>query len=220
MPKAYSYLRFSTSHQMTGDSYRRQSTLAKQYAARHGLELDTGLTFEDLGISAFRGSNARSGALGAFLVAIDDGIVPAGSTLLVESLDRVSRQDPWDALLIFQQIVNSGVTIITLQDKKIYSREEMRQNPLRILESLFVMIRANEESETRSRRSLAVWANKRAHAAEKPLTPTGPAWLRFNKQIGKFEVIEERAEIVRRIFRMTLAGMNQQMSNVSALGTH
>ena len=136
MPKAYSYLRFSTSHQMTGDSYRRQSTLAKQYAARHGLELDTGLTFEDLGISAFRGSNARSGALGAFLVAIDDGIVPAGSTLLVESLDRVSRQDPWDALLIFQQIVNSGVTIITLQDEKIYSREEMRQNPLRILESL------------------------------------------------------------------------------------
>ena len=98
MARAYSYLRFSTAEQMRGDSFRRQTQLAKDYAQRHGLELDTALTFNDLGVSAFRGRNARTGALGAFLVAIDDGLVPEGSLLLVESLDRVTRQDPWDAL--------------------------------------------------------------------------------------------------------------------------
>jgi DNA invertase Pin-like site-specific DNA recombinase len=68
----------------------------------------------------------------------------------VESLDRVSRQNPWDALPIFQQIINAGVTMVTLFDAKVYSREDLRKNPIKILESLFVMIRANEESETKS----------------------------------------------------------------------
>jgi DNA invertase Pin-like site-specific DNA recombinase len=38
--------------------------------------------------------------------------------LLIESFDRLSRMDPWDALPIFQEIVNAGITIVTLQDKK------------------------------------------------------------------------------------------------------
>src|SRR4051812_6180278 len=92
--KAYSYLRFSTPDQMRGDSFRCQSTAAEEYALRYQLQLDTALTFQDLGISAFRGTNARNGALGAFLKAIDEGLVADGSVLLVESLDRVSRQDP------------------------------------------------------------------------------------------------------------------------------
>jgi DNA invertase Pin-like site-specific DNA recombinase len=209
MTKAYSYLRFSTPEQMKGDSLRRQSQLALEYVARHGLELDDQLTLHDLGVSAFRGRNARQGALGAFLMAVDDGLVPQGSYLLVESLDRVTRQDPWDALPLFQQIINAGVVIVTLQDGKTYSREEMRANPLRILESLFVMIRANEESATKSRRLSAAWIGKRSRAKERPLTAIVPAWLRLNRATGTFEVIEERAEIVRRIFRMTLEGTGQ-----------
>jgi DNA invertase Pin-like site-specific DNA recombinase len=209
MTKAYSYLRFSTPEQMLGDSYRRQTQLALDYAARHGLELDTQLTLKDLGVSAFRGKNARTGALGAFLQAIDADMVPQGSMLLVESLDRVTRQDPWDALPLFQQIINAGVTIVTLQDGKTYSREEMRANPMRILESLFVMIRANEESATKSRRLKAAWVGKRQRAAERVLTARAPYWLRLDATNGKFEVIEERADIVRRIFAMTLDGIGQ-----------
>ncbi len=50
--KAYSYLRFSTPEQSLGDSFRRQTALAQEYALRHGLDLDTELTYRDLGISA------------------------------------------------------------------------------------------------------------------------------------------------------------------------
>ena len=57
MAKAYSYLRFSTLEQMSGDSFRRQTAAAEEYAMKHGLELDTSLTFRDLGVSAFRGRN-------------------------------------------------------------------------------------------------------------------------------------------------------------------
>jgi DNA invertase Pin-like site-specific DNA recombinase len=208
-PRAYSYLRFSTPEQMQGDSFRRQTQLAQQYAQRHDLKLDTQLTLSDLGVSAFRGKNARTGALGAFLKAVDEGIVPDGSLLLVESLDRVTRQDPWDALPLFQQIINAGITIVTLQDAKTYSKAEMRANPMRILESLFVMIRANEESATKARRLKAAWEGKRLRAKERPLTARAPHWLKLNRDTRKFEVIKERAEVVRRVFAMTLKGIGQ-----------
>ena len=61
---AYSYLRFSTPEQAMGDSRRRQLSLAEAYARQNGLLLDLGLNFRDLGISAFRGKNAKEGGCG------------------------------------------------------------------------------------------------------------------------------------------------------------
>jgi DNA invertase Pin-like site-specific DNA recombinase len=204
--KAYSYLRFSTPEQAKGDSTRRQSAAAEAYAVKHGLDLDN-LTYRDLGVSGFRGSNVRSGALGQFLKAVDEGFVPSGSYLLVESLDRVSRQKPWDALPVFQQIINAGVTIVTLQDERVWSREELQANPFRMFESLLVMVRAHEESATKGRRVRAAWVGKRATAATKPLTARGPAWLRLVD--GQWQVIDERAAVVRRIYQMTAEGAGQ-----------
>src|SRR4028119_1217108 len=98
MPKAYSYLRFSTPEQIKGDSRRRQTSMAQEYAAKHGLTLDEELTYQDLGVSAFRGKNAEDGKLSEFLDAVRFGKVEPGSYLLVESLDRISRQAAWLAL--------------------------------------------------------------------------------------------------------------------------
>lgn len=205
--KAYSYLRFSTPEQAKGDSWRRQTEAAERYAALHGLDLDATLTFADLGVSAFRGTNARNGALGAFLRAVDDGLVAPGSFLLVENLDRVSRQDPWDAFPVFQQIINAGITLVTLQDGKVWSRDEMRENPMRLMESLFVMIRANEESATKARRVRAAWETKRKTAQDRPMTAVCPAWLALDKGTGRFVVNEERAAVVRRMFDMAARGV-------------
>ncbi len=48
--------------------------------------MDTELTFEDLGKSAYRGANVMDGALGQFIEAVDSGQVKKGSYLLVENL--------------------------------------------------------------------------------------------------------------------------------------
>jgi DNA invertase Pin-like site-specific DNA recombinase len=157
-PKAYSYVRFSTPEQQRGDSFRRQTEAAKVYAQEHDLELDGSLELHDLGVSAFRGANIRGGALGRFRRAVEDGEVAEGSYLLVENLDRFSRANPWEALPLFQDIVNAGITIVTLQDRKVYSSETLRENRFLILESIFTMIRANEESETKAKRVHEAWA--------------------------------------------------------------
>lgn len=206
MPKAYSYLRFSTPEQMKGDSYRRQSEGAKAYALKHGLDLDTTLSFQDLGVSAYRGHNANRGALRTFLDLVEQGVIEQGSYLIVESLDRVSRQQVLDALSIFTLIITAGVTIVTLADEQVYSHEIIRANPYQLFVSLGVMIRANEESASKGRRLKESWKTRRAKAGERVLTAVGPSWLTLDRDTRKWRVIEDRAEVVRRIYDMRASG--------------
>lgn len=208
-PKAYSYLRFSTAEQGRGDSYRRQLELAENYCRQKGLDLDRTTTFEDLGVSAFSGKNRRKGALRLFLDAVEDEIIPAGSYLLVESLDRVSREQIIEAQGTFLQIVGKGINLVTLKGTpREYSHASLNANPHDLIYSLLEMIRANEESETKSQRIKADWTRKRTRAAAgEAITSLVPSWLR---RVGKgFEVIEERADLVRRIYNLTLEGHGQ-----------
>jgi DNA invertase Pin-like site-specific DNA recombinase len=106
MPKAYSYVRFSTPEQIKGDSIRRQVELSLKYAEDHNLTLDDSLQLTDLGVSAFKGVNVITGKLGSFISAIDTGQVDSGSYLLIESLDRLSRTEIITALNLFTQILS------------------------------------------------------------------------------------------------------------------
>lgn len=206
MAKAYSYMRFSTPEQAKGDSSRRQLQQAEEYAVANGLELDEKLKYHDYGVSAYRGANVAIGKLGEFMEAIRRGEVEHGSFLLVESLDRISRDAVLAAQTIFNQIILSGVTIVTLADKAVYSAELVNKDPFKLIQAIMILIRANEESDIKSKRLKEVWRQKRKAIADKPLTSKAPAWLEFDKGSNSFSVIPERGEIVRRIFSDHLAG--------------
>ncbi len=178
MATAYSYIRFSTTEQLKGDSLRRQTELSENYASKHGLTLDTTLNLRDLGISAYDKSNITKGALGIFLRAVEDGHVPSGSYLLVESLDRLSRAQIMDALQVFLGILNAGITIVTLADEVVYSRETANDNWANLIMSIVIMSRATEESATKSKRIRASWDNKRSKLGTEILTARCPAWLK------------------------------------------
>jgi DNA invertase Pin-like site-specific DNA recombinase len=207
---AYSYIRFSDNAQSAGDSRRRQLAMAEKYAADHHLRLDLALSFRDLGVSAYRGRNAKEGALRAFLDAVEHNLVPPNSYLLIESLDRLSRDRILAPQALFMQIIQAGVHIVTLADQRCYSLERLNQNPLDLIVSLVSMMRANEESELKSRRVRASFDVRRSKLSEKPWSSRCPGWLRLDKAAGKFIVVEERAEIVRGIYRDVLAGVGHQ----------
>lgn len=208
-PRAYSYLRFSTPEQMAGDSHRRQTDLAAKYAQLHGLELDNKLTFEDLGVSAFRGLNKNLGRLADFLEAVQAGQVPRGSYLLVESLDRISRESAVYAQHTFQGMIMQGITVVTLTDGREYSLEGLQKDPMGLMYAILGFMRANEESEVKSSRLKQAWSNKRALLADKPLTSIVPAWLELDRHAQQIAPIPHRAAIVQRIFAMTLEGVGQ-----------
>lgn len=72
--------------------------------------------------------------------------------------------------------------------------------------SIVVMARANEESEIKSQRLSAAWEAKRRAVSDKKLTGLCPAWLELSDDRKSFRVIEDRAEIVRRMFEDSASG--------------
>jgi len=209
-PRAYSYVRFSTPEQAKGDSLRRQTEKAVKYAAEHGLILDDKLDMTDAGVSAFRGANVKMGALGDFLTLVQHGDIRPGSYLLVENVDRISRDNILDAQMVFMGIINAGITVVTLSNERAYSRESITRNQFEVFEIIMGFIRANDESAIKSQRLRGAWQGKRLKLAQgKIMTKIGPGWLRMKEDRSGFEVIEERAAVVRRIFRDTLDGIGQ-----------
>ena len=211
-PRAYSYVRFSTPEQTKGDSLRRQLDLSARYAQEHGLALDETLTFRDCGVSAFDKSNLGSGGkLKEFLDAVDRGHVPPGSFLLVESLDRLSRAQIYDALRVFLGILEKGITIVTLADGMKYSgrSDDANKDFTSLVISLSIMARAHEESLTKSRRLKAAWSAKRDGIGQIKLTGQCPAWLRLSADKTTYEQVPEHVAVVRQIIDLVQSGQGK-----------
>src|SRR6516165_8738275 len=141
-PIAISYIRWSSGSQTLGDSERRQLERSREYAAARGWQLLDEIT--DSGISAFRGRNVADGGLGTFLAAVRAKKIKV-DYLLVESFDRISRQDPFTSFGIFSEIIRAGIGIVTLADGHVYGNGNEKELGSLIM-SLVSMSRAHEES--------------------------------------------------------------------------
>lgn len=198
-PWVISYLRFSRPEQWEGDSYRRQREKALAWCEKNNLELTESL--EDLGLSAFQGKNAREGALRDFLDAIDCGRVQPGDYLIVESLDRLSRQQLGIAQTLVQSILLAGVNIVTLSPERVFTSSGTNDIG-QAIEILIVLARAHDESQMKSVRVGDAWAKKRDRALEEKLTKRGCSWLRLSDDRKEFEIIPERVALVERMFEL------------------
>ena len=210
-PKAYSYIRFSSPEQARGDSLRRQVEASEEYAKQNGLTLDNSLKLTDRGLSAFHGDHKTKGALGDFLKLIEAGKIERGSTLIIENLDRLSREQVFDALTQFTSIINAGITLVTLQDGMKYNKKSIDQNWAQLIISITYMARAHEESATKAKRLSAAWKNKRASIQDKPMTAKVPSWIRLPEDRKKFIVLPQVVKAVDRIFRMKADGQSTYM---------
>ncbi|ELW9446625.1 recombinase family protein [Burkholderia cenocepacia] len=208
--RVYSYLRFSDPKQAAGGSVDRQLEYAARWAVDNEMELDASLSLRDEGLSAYHQRHVRQGALGVFLRAVEDGQVPAGSVLIVEGLDRLSRAEPLQAQAQLAQIVNAGITVVTASDGREYNRERLKAQPMDLVYSLLVMIRAHEESDTKSKRvKAAIRRQCQGWIAGTWRAPIrvgkDPQWVR-ETEAGGFELADDRAAAVRLVIEMFKQG--------------
>ena len=215
MTKAYSYVRFSKPIQKEGDSLDRQMAYAKKYAEEHNLILDDSLSMRDEGLSAYHQMHIRKGAFGVFLSAIESGKVQRGSILIIEALDRISRAEPLEAQAILSQIIMAGITVVTAIDGKVYEREAIKKNPMDLVYSLLIFVRANEESETKSKRLkefLLRQIKKWQDTGKGTVLPFGdnPSWCKQNSDRSGFDVVEDRFIIVQEIISLYMSGWGLQ----------
>jgi len=204
MATAYSYIRWSSDKQTEGDSNRRQQDAASIYAAKHGLTL-AHKTYRDAGISAFKGKNAEKGELSLFLKAVDNGSIEPGSKLLIENLDRLSRQPVMTSLRLFQDIIERGITIITLTDERIYNTTSINENWTEMIVALSVMSRSHDEQKRKGDMIAEKWAVKRADPIKK-FTSQGPSWLKLDKDKNKWVPEKRQVSRVQKVFELARKG--------------
>ena len=222
-PLAYSYRRFSHAKQNEAGSLKRQKDIAVAYCEKHGLQLvdDEQYTFLDRATSAFRGKNLDDKAeLRRFHDLVEAGSIPKGSYLIVESLDRLSRQHPREALPRFLDLLNAGINVVSVNDDKEYKAGKVDE--LDLIVSIMEMSRSHSESSNKSIRVGKAWRDKQQDARDerKPMGATRPAWLdpvyraedlkNPKRKPTHYVVNEEKMQIVRDIFQWTIDGYGRE----------
>lgn len=222
-PRVYTYARFSSDQQKDGSSIARQDAFAERYAKANGLTLDRNLHMEDRGLSGYHGTNVKKGALGAFLDEVEAGTVIPGDTLIVESLDRLSRQEPLDARHYFDRLVRAGIVVVTSNDDKVFSRETVKKDSTLLLWADIVMTRAHEESAnkaknvrgayrdkcerwTKGERGFLVGAPRAISSKGTIANGTDPEWVLYDREKKKFELVEPAVAAVHRVIALYREG--------------
>jgi DNA invertase Pin-like site-specific DNA recombinase len=206
-PLAYSYGRFSSPQQSEGDSQRRQDQAAAAWCKRNGVRLDSTTHLWDKGTSAFRGAHRQEPhkhALAAFLHMVEKGTVAPGSILIVENLDRLTRENPVDALGLLLDLLRKDVRIAVLTPHEVVYEHET--GPMNLVLAVMEVGRSNQESVRKSDLLKASWAGKRARAREEGevMTRRLPCWV--EEKGGRLHLIPERVEILRLLYRLAVEG--------------
>ncbi len=212
-PIAFSYIRFSTPEQALGDSQRRQLEDVEAWAKAKGVKLDK--SYADRGVASFRGKNRKKGALGRFLANIDNGTIPRGSYLVVEDIDRLSREHLFESSPIIRKILLMGITLVNLKDGDEYTEANIRadHSGMRLMKLEWELTRASGESARKSDLLSKTWTEKRRKASSENLAMTtiAPAWIKtFARGVGRakerrYELIPERVKVVKDIFNMSIS---------------
>lgn len=168
-PKIFNYARVSTTKQLKGVGLETQQQRGVLTHLSNEYELPIhDENFVDQGLSAYHGKH-KEGEFGRVLELIETGRISHGSILVVFSLDRLSRESVNIAMGQLLSIINNGVRVYTHIDNKMFDAQSPNLAADLII-SLIVMQRANEESETKSRRTkasqkqaLKLWKETREH---------------------------------------------------------
>jgi DNA invertase Pin-like site-specific DNA recombinase len=227
---AYSYIRFSHPDQAKGDSERRQLKATADWCERNGAVLDSTMAYKDPGVSAFKGAHRGNGhrgngrrtnpdrqGLAAFLKLVEGGKVARGSYLVIENLDRLSREHIRPALTLLLNLIDSGIRVVQLKPVEMVYGEDV--DPIPLMMAIMELSRGHSESAMKSERCGAKWAEKRRLAREgkdqpprrkdgrvtRAITSRLPAWVREHG--GKLEEIPEKVALLRRIFEMAASGL-------------
>ncbi len=212
---AYSYLRYSTPEQAKGDSVNRQHKARDAYLeARPHLTLDTVLQMDDKGRSAYKRNDFATYALGKFVALVKSGKIAKGSYLLLENLDRLSREDEGTAVELLLSIVNAGIVVVQLAPDLVEFRKPV--DMLTVMRAVLSLSLGHQESKKKSVRLVSTWGEKRVTAnPTKIVTSRVPDWIKVTGRVrvgqlmvgGVMSLDATKAATVRRIFSMSIQGM-------------
>jgi hypothetical protein len=210
-PVAFDYKRFSDPSQAEGDSTRRQESLSDAWSERTGIPIDA--TLKDEGVSGMdpkRRTDERYG-LACFLKVVQAGRVQPGDYLLLENLDRLSREEEVPATHLLTSILIAGIKVVQLAP---YELElTAKSDVFTIFRAVLELSRGHGESARKCQLIGASYAHNRTAASLETESYQGmiPLWL---ERVGDaprakartIRLVPERVEVVRLIYRLAAQG--------------
>lgn len=211
MRKAISYMRFSSRKQERGTSIERQTTSLDAYLARNPdiVLIDT---FRDEGISGWKGKHATEGAMGRFIAMLDSGAIPTPVILIVEALDRFSREPAIDAYDRLSGLTKSGVTLVFLEENIELSRASLRDQPMLLFQIWGQMMAAHAFSQRKSEYARGGW-NRSIRLAESEGKAIkghlGPPWTDIDPKSQRYVIACPRTvAVVQQIYAWRIEGIS------------
>lgn len=208
-PVTILYVRLSSEEQAAGNGLERQLSAVHGWCDRDGRKPD--VLLQDIGLSAFAGTHIAKGHMGALIAAAEAGRICRGSLVVTENLDRLSRDNPFEAISILLGLLKKGVDVATAHDGARYTASGTgNQSMMMLVMSALHFGRSNSESETKSDRVGKAWRRK-IERARSELLPHGarcPAWIRLGE--NGYEFFDRREEEVRRMFASAIAGRGRR----------
>ena len=192
---------------------RRQLKGTREWIENHPeLRIRLDLELSDAARSAWKGDHVTTddAALGKLLKMVETGELRPPLMVIVEALDRLSRQNPWQAQSQLAGLVSRGIIVATTQDDRVYSLDSGIGD---IILSVVAMSRAHEESESKSQRVRQTKTARVLQAMEtkQVLHQNVPHWLVVPEAISPSNRLTRRvyevklhAETVRVIYDMAL----------------
>lgn len=152
-------------------------------------------------MSGWKGRNRSEGALGDLLK-----LVKPGDILLVEDGDRWSREKVLDSLNALRNTVRRGLTIVFLKTGVVVDQQNF-DDPSVLIPTFFSSFLANAENEKRSQRIQAAMKSRRKQPdGGRAVAGRLPAWLTWDEGQSKPAVNQTKANVVKRVFALSLAG--------------
>jgi DNA invertase Pin-like site-specific DNA recombinase len=205
------YGRVSSEPQLFG--LTRQSKAIKDWIDRHPeLNLRIDAELEDRARSAWKGDNATKddAALASILKQVESGELQPPLMLIMEALDRFSREDKWTANHRLSGLISKGIFVATTADDKIYTRDSDIGT---LIMSIVLLDAAHAHSQSTSDRvSKTKMAHVQSSMVSKALIHGNvPAWCEpppkiseTNRLTRKAPVIERHGETILQMYQMAL----------------
>jgi DNA invertase Pin-like site-specific DNA recombinase len=199
------YARISHPDQRKGGGLERQTAAdVGAFAERFGFQVSKRILVDD-GVSAWKGLNATpKHQLGQFLADAAKGLIPAGDCLLLENYDRLSRQDPWAAIGLINELRQLKIHVGRLDRMKLLRYDSTDAGDF--FDAAVEFMRGNSESNIKSERNGKAWARKRDAARKHGavITRRLPAWL--EEHDGKLRVLPGAKHAIIRVYQLAAAG--------------
>ncbi|HDT5673821.1 recombinase family protein [Klebsiella pasteurii] len=211
MVKAYIYTRVSSLQQSDGFGIPRQIHTLMDFLENAELPKELGYQLDpndyevlehDSGLSGYSGYNFLKGSIGKFKKRVASGEITSGC-LLIESVDRFSRKQGYDAIDEFTFLIKRNIDIIEVETGQIFSYKLDHK-----LTQLSTSIeRAYQESKRKSRMAVKSWANVKRKAVEEgiAISRNVPYWLEVKN--NEYLIRSEHTNKIKRVFDMYINGV-------------